>query len=122
MLKNIQIYDDKIMKDGERYRIPIHLMDSLQRSVVADASKRTATARHSPGSVALTGADRQTRATMYQAADAKLSSRWKNPPALDAPQPVKDVRPTPAPATDMAARYQAVDKKLTERWRNGGAA
>jgi hypothetical protein len=85
--------EDKIVRDGERVRVPLWLMDSLQRSVrahaVQDGFGKPAGQR--PGFVYVAGLDNAPCRDAYEGYEQFLSDAWKadnagatgneNPPA-----------------------------------------
>lgn len=103
-------HDETTLKDGQSMRVPMFLMDSLSRVVVADTAP---TVGHKPSSLAITDTERTRREEMYARRDQKMTDAWKNPSPLDPSQTKKAV--TPAPSAD---RYAARDARLEAAWRS----
>ena len=111
MTKLNELEDDKdVLKDGQSMRVPMFMMDSLSRVVVADTAS---TVGHKPGSLPITDADRASREEIYARRDQKMTDAWKNPSPLDPSQSKKAI--TPAPSAD---RYAARDARLEAAWRS----
>jgi hypothetical protein len=99
--------EDNLVKDGGSIRVPLFTMDAVQRVV---AARKPSASGHKPGSLPVTDAERTTRAALYDAADKRLSDRWKNPPPV--------VTTKAQPTTDLAQAYARRDKALSDRWRS----
>ena len=102
--------EDSVIKDGQTLRVPMFMMDSLSRVVVADTAP---TVGHKPGSLPITDADRASHEEMYARRDQKMTDAWKTPAPLDPSQTKKAI--TPAPSAD---RYAARDARLEQAWRS----
>ena len=104
-----------IIPDGGRLRrIGMFAMDN--RTVGTARVTDGKTIGHRPGALPVSDVDRAKRVALRQAADAKLSTRWKNPPSVtteERPQVQADVQ------SDLASRYAQADQRLSERWRRG---
>jgi hypothetical protein len=94
MMNNVED-DDKILKDGERMTVHMFAMDGV--------ATRKLGAGHRPGGLPVTDADRQRRRALHDAADSKLSERWKRP----------SIKSESKPPVTMADR----DQRLSQRWR-----
>lgn len=103
---------DRKLKDGDVVTIPMMMMDGRTVDGVIDAPTN-ATQRSAPGSLAMTDAERDRRAKLYEDRDSRVCDAWKNPPALDPAQSVRTS--TPAPSAD---RYAARDARLEHAWRS----
>ena len=69
--------DDKILKDGERVRVPLTMMDSVQKSVYADALSHHASL-YKPGYRFVTDSEAKQRIDDAHAAyREELSNRWR---------------------------------------------
>lgn len=95
---------DDILKDGEAVRVPVMLMDSVQRDVSASVGI-------SPRSLPLTDTEREQRNALYDRQKKELSERWKHPNPQDAPA-VADTVVT----KDHYAAYEA---RVSSAWRGG---
>jgi hypothetical protein len=113
--------EGQILPDGGRVVVPRTIMDAAPPKAPA-ALAVTDGAQHRPGPVAVTDEERARRAASVKDASAKLSDRWKNPPAL-ATDATKAATPhQPVAAKDRDAMYAAADRRLEQRWRSAGGA
>ena len=110
----------KVLRDGEFYRVPLLLCDSLQRAIAASATVTDA-ASHRPHAVALSDADKARRVKLYQDYEASLASRWRTPPALPVELQAPAVIKQPV-STDLAKLHAESDHKLSERWKGPAKA
>ena len=84
--------DDDTLRDGERLRTPLHLMDSMQRDVRATLGPLhfdDVLDQHKPGfrrHLADNTAD--PRIAAYEAVEYADSTAWQRPPGRDADDPV----------------------------------
>lgn len=91
-----------VARDGEVVTVNLWAMDG---ATVED--RQLGAVGHRPGGLLVTDADRQRRRALHDAADFKLSERWKNPVNAD-----------PKPPVTMADKYAARDQRLSQRWRS----
>jgi hypothetical protein len=114
--------DDDELEDGQTYRIPLRLMDSLQRSVYLCDQERKAALRagvpfdfRNPRPASLSDAQRAAREARNQMID-RQSSAWRM--CHDAVEPAR--RPTSiADAQAMRrAAYDSYCSKLTSAWKH----
>jgi hypothetical protein len=119
-------YDrDDVLKDGERYRSPLLLMDAAHQEVIditrkalADSYAPSAGALHKPGTIVADGIEAELAATEREVRrdlrlDA-LSNAWRNPPAQEA-------QATPGPVADREAAAAARDARLENAWKGTAA-
>ena len=120
--------DKRVLKDGESLRVNVMLMDGVRREIAgATTSLRNfdgTPAGHKPGYVTTSDAERERRAALYAAHDAKVSSAWQQPAPSQADHSSKSGRsaqgdpPSRAANNDRAAAYAADDKRISEAWRS----
>lgn len=121
-MQKIEDDDDQIARDGQTIRVPLMLMDSVQKAV-ASSTVTNDGAGHRPGYAVITDAMVKDRLKLYDAYIARVTSAWKNPPAVLANATDGKAPPPHKPATDDRAKLcDAYDKKLSERWRGTVAA
>jgi hypothetical protein len=127
MTKHTEVYDaagnpitGTIMPDGGRVFVRMTMMDAAPADL-PDAARRSLadsnadTARHAPGGIALSDADRDTREKLLDARDKRVADAWRNPPPEDQPGA------QPAPTADAEARYAARDARLEQAWKGAAA-
>lgn len=119
-------YDrDGILKDGERYRRPMTLMDAEQqdvaaitRAALASAYPSPSGALHRPGTVIGDGVQAEIAATERDVRRNlrldELSTAWKNPPP-------EEVQKDNAPVADVEAAAAARDQRLQDAWKGPAA-
>jgi hypothetical protein len=102
--------NDDVVRDGSVLRVPLMLMDTVQRAVVSDSF-----VGHRPGSLPLTDGERDRRVAVYGNYEKALVSRWKNPSpnAVALGDQVLASRTTDA----GVAAYSAYEHRLTNAWR-----
>lgn len=127
MTKHTEVYDaegnpisDTIMRDGGRVFVRMTMMDAAPAIIteatrMALADSNPDTARHAPGSVAISDADRDAKEKLLGARDQRLADAWRNPPPEDQPSA------QPAPTADSEARYAARDARLEQAWKGAAA-
>lgn len=98
--------DDKVAKDRAVVRVPLVLMDSVQKQVAS----RVDASLHAPSSALLTDAQSQVRQRMYDAADKKLQDAWKAPASSIKAKP-------PSPAVSLDAARESYERRLRDAWR-----
>jgi hypothetical protein len=76
--------DDDVIRDGAVLRVPLLLMDGVQRAVAGEVN----IVGHRPGSLPLSDAEREKRKVVYDTYEQDLTSRWKS-----SPTPAKDATP-----------------------------
>lgn len=106
--------DDEVVRDGQKVRVSLTLMDSLQKAIAGNV---TVPALCRPGYVQLNDAQVADKAATYAAYNERLNNAWKAPPPL-LPQPHTDTKARAA----AADHYGQYDKKVSERWRGPKAA
>jgi hypothetical protein len=123
MTKRIENEDDDVLRDKQRVTVPLMLMDGS-----AGADQRTAALYaglgagngHRPGPAILTDEERERRAALYSARDARLADAWRNPDPnpvmLDQIEPPGDEPAPKIPGENPA--YAARDRRLENAWRN----
>lgn len=123
--------ENGILKDGKRYRIPLRMMDSLQRAVHDHAAARQAVRiidapLHQPGFVRdmRAVADRQ---AIYDEYDASVSAAWKNPPICrngfvgsQEDEPHRQGSGRDATRDDKQAAYAEYEADIANAWRGAG--
>ena len=75
-----ELQDGEIVKDGERIRVELTFMDSMQRLIVQDSMTPPAP-MHRPGHVRVADADYDQRQNALYDRDEKLSNAWRDPDA-----------------------------------------
>jgi hypothetical protein len=103
--------DDGIVPDGCGVRVPIFLMDSMQRDVAANlqvVDAWGAEAGHRPGYV-FNGPNKSTEArdAAYDDSVKRLNDAWRNP-SVDTPPPV---------SVTESADYQGYKDQLSNAWK-----
>jgi hypothetical protein len=121
--ENARRYDrDGVLKDGERYRAPMLLMDAAHQEVIDITRKAlaepSAGALHKPGTIVADGIDAELAATEREVRrdlrlDA-LSNAWRNPPAQEA-------QAKPSPVADREAAALQRDARLENAWKGTAA-
>jgi hypothetical protein len=106
-----KIEEDRPLRDGERIKVGVLLMDSASPDIAAITRQAMADA----GDGRMTDDANAAREQIYHDRDDRLSNAWRNPPAQDAPAAT-----TPATATvaDVEAALAQRDQRLTDAWRN----
>ncbi len=120
-LKDDELENTRIVKDGEVLRVPMTLMDGMraeQRATMMLADQITRNVQPSPSSsqrtMPLSDAERDRREKLYDDKDKKLSDAWRDPPAIDPAQVAKASVSSP----QIADIYAARDRKLEDAWRS----
>jgi hypothetical protein len=108
--------EGRILKDGERLRVPMLLMDSLQRDI---ANNTRPAILHRPGPLPIT--DAHARQKRCEARDARLADAWRTgtPDAANeggANEGGAAPRPNNGPDAPTTARI-ARDARLEQAWR-----
>ena len=85
--------DDRVLKDGERFRVPMYMLDQQQREAAMRSPMTT---------------DQERRIAQIETYNKRVSDAWKNPTTPP---------PTAKAATNVYASY---DANIQERWK--GAA
>lgn len=97
----IEVDDDGIMQqDGESLRVPIMLMDNMQRSIATHLADSTPDAQ------------RDRLLSAYEARDARTANAWRDP------APVARVEDRQPPSGDSIAAYERRDQRLRDAWRH----
>jgi hypothetical protein len=95
---------DDVLRDGERLRVPLLLMDGAARARPARRgvrplpiidSRQLATARHRPGSIPLTDAARDRHETLIRDRDLRLSQNWRTLGGVGGYRSLRDDWPWP---------------------------
>lgn len=111
--------ENYVVKDGESVRVPLSMMDSVQRDIMQHALTPREPMR-APGYVQISDGDYDERERRFFDHKQRLSDAWKHAPALDASrQAAKPYVPSalnPADARDAALDKR--DAELTEAWRH----
>jgi hypothetical protein len=116
-----------VMRDGEIYRVPLHLMDGVPREMaeatnaaLADANLGVIDTRaNQPHCAPQSDADRERRQQLYADAEQRLTERWKNPTPLAA-DVAKPTAPQPTGDATQDA-YQRYDAAIQRRYLAGKA-
>jgi hypothetical protein len=125
---NYQDDEEAAVRDGRYVRVPMVLMDSLQRAVAGASpfardglTVRDAyggTPGHKPGYCFAGDKKAEQRLSdAYAEYDRQLVDRWRNPSTATASADGKP--PAPAAMSDAERReaaYRLYDQQLTERW------
>jgi hypothetical protein len=123
MTKQLRRHDDddddvSILKDGERMRIPLRMMDSLQRDVaqhfarVTDGRGDSALGLHKSGYHLNDAARRDL--SVYDQYDAAAAAAWQGTPTGFSSGELVGQRE----GDTMDKTYIAYDSELAEAWRN----
>jgi hypothetical protein len=98
--------DDRIVRDGERVRVPLMLMDELQRSVQANRlhDGMGNGAGHKPGFVFTAGRDEAPSRTAHDEYVTDTADAWRST-TVAVPQPTNDA-------------YAAYVAQLSGAWRS----
>lgn len=125
MTTNTKIDDnDEIARDGQVVRVPMMLLDSIQRSVAAGTTIID-TAGHRPGSLVMTDADKQKRSALYDSHDATLSGAWKIPP-IPISSPTENVgqvvKLNPQAMATRELALASYEQRVASAWKNGATA
>jgi hypothetical protein len=127
MTKHTEIYDaagnpitGTIMPDGGRVFVRMTMMDAApatfteaSRSAFADSSPDTA--RHAPGGLSITDADRDAKEKLLDARDKRVADAWRNPPDPETKDAVA------APTVDLDALHARRNKRLEDSWKGAAA-
>lgn len=119
------IVEGGIVPDGGKMRVPHLLMDAAPAASIDAARKALAdstpdTARHSPGGLALSDADLDSKARALDARDKRVSEMWKHPPAT--PDVKKDAATIPAVTdADLDALHARRNARLEGSWKGAAA-
>lgn len=92
-------------------RVPAYMTDG-RRFITASKPPQI----HRPGSLPMTDAQRQERASPYLAHCQRLSEAWKTPIQVPTETPGDPLRASETPTTADPARKQR-DQRLTDAWR-----
>jgi hypothetical protein len=126
MTKHTEIYDAAgnlitadVMPDGGSLKVKMMLMDAAPANFTDTARRafgdsKQDTARHAPGSLALSDADLDAREKVLDARDKRIADAWRNPPAVEVKQDAA------APTVDLDAVHAARNARLANAWK--GAA
>jgi hypothetical protein len=116
------ITEDRPLRDGERVRVPVVLMDSaspdiaeITRRALADAGDGPL---HRPGPARIADAANVTREVLYGDRCDRLSDAWRTPPVQDAPAAIT---PASATAADVDAVWALRNKRLEDAWKGAAA-
>lgn len=131
-------FDEKgILKDGRRFRVPMHMADSVQREIAAHARRQsqirdgsgTTIGLHRPGFRLPSGKAgdniRVARAVMYEIRDEALSQQYQNPVRKSAQgdngdrSTGRNAGPDKRDSNDVEAAYRAYDQYVSNAWRGG---
>jgi hypothetical protein len=119
-------YDrEGVLKDGERYRAPLLLMDAahqdfidITRNALADSYTPSAGVLHKPGTIVADGIEAELAAVEREVRRNlrldQLSDAWRNPPAQEAAA-------KPGPVADREAAASARDARLQNAWKGAAA-
>jgi hypothetical protein len=117
-----KIDEDRPLRDGERVKVGVLLMDhappdlaEISRLALADAGDGPL---HRPGPARISDAATITREGLYGDRCDRLSDAWRTPPAQDAPAPIT---PASATAADVDAARALRDKRLEDAWKGAAA-
>lgn len=118
---NGNVIDDDVrtLKDGQRLRVNVILMDhataftDAERAAILDGARPIVTdrGRHSPGGMIISDADRDAKEKILEARDKRLTSAWANPPAV-----ANRIKPTAPAALDSEAAALRRDARLRSAW------
>jgi hypothetical protein len=122
MTKHTQVYDaegnpisDTIMPDGGRVFVRMTMMDAASPNITEAARTALAdTARHAPGSLSITDADRDAKEKLLDARDKRVADAWRNPPDPE----IKDAA---APTADLDALHAQRNRRLEDSWKGAAA-
>ena len=118
------------LRDGERLRTPLHLMDAMQRDVarhaarITDAMGDSGLALRKPGFRVSDAFQRDL--SIYDQYDEEVSRLWENPPpgaGSSGPRGEREGDSVYVPdrshqdAMTMDEVYQAYDLEISQRWR-----
>jgi hypothetical protein len=108
-----------VMPDGGSMKVKMTLMDAAPANFIDTARRAFAdsapdTARHAPGSLALSDADLDAREKVLDARDKRIADAWRNPPAVEVKQDAA------VPTVDLDALHAARNARLADAWK--GAA
>jgi hypothetical protein len=119
-------YDrEGVLKDGERYRPPLLLMDAAHQDVIdvtrkalAESFAPSAGALHKPGTIVADGIEAELAATEREVRRElrldQLSNAWRNAPAQEA-------EAKPGPVADREAAALQRDARLENAWKGAAA-
>jgi hypothetical protein len=112
--------DSYILKDGESIRVPLNMMDSVQRVVLQDSLTPTEP-RSAPGYIQMADSEYEDRELRHFDRKQRLSDAWKQtPPLAPAINPVKSADNQPPLMNEAEAAYDRRNAAL-ERAYLGGA-
>lgn len=109
-----------IVKDGESIRVPLNMLDSVQRDIMQHALTPRGPMR-APGFVQVSDSDYESREQRFLDHKQRLSDAWKHPPALNPsdgtvkPEAAKQ----PTVASDADTAYERRNAALELAWRGG---
>ena len=101
--------EDTILKNGQRHRIPLILMDGQQRTVAAAHTPADALILHRPGYAPISAEQQEQRRQLQARYEADVTSRWQSPSTF------QNERTEGAPNKLQA--YRAYQERLTSAWR-----
>jgi hypothetical protein len=117
-----KLADGRIVKDGEKLRVPLIMADgavvdieAFTKAAMADDAAQPQAAMHRPGSLPILASDRAARDKALNARDKRLVDAWKHPPALQGA--VSDATQRTTPAGGSAADRR--DARLRDAWKMG---
>lgn len=113
--------EEELLRDGETRRIPLLLMDAVQRSVAADPERRDngnlqiidafgQLAGHAPG-YCFANVPGDTRPQAYRQYVDHLSDAWKQPSQMAA-------APAPGRSSSSGSAREEYIKQIGNAWRN----
>jgi len=121
--------DDSILRDGESLRVPLHMMDAVQRSVAQHLHDGHGNRPgHRPG-FAMSDANDDARQRAYDEYRRDIENAWRSSGAEGTPD---ELQRDALPARDdmaldelqcdhqrrMSCEYQAYDSWIEHQWRN----
>jgi hypothetical protein len=98
---------DKILSDGERLTVRMHMMDNLQIGVAGTA---VAAQAHKPGSLPLSDEDIKRRSSSQESYETAISHRWRDPQPAGAE--------SSEPRQNHIDAYASYEMRLTSAWRH----
>ena len=105
--------DDRVLRDGERLTVRMHLMDGVQRAVT-ESAVRTDAVGHRPGSLPMTDAERERRASALPR-PRRETQRAVEDSAADGQRDSRNGTRRATPDWTHTARYQ---QQVTDAWRH----
>ena len=118
--------DDLILRNGERMRVPLTMMDALQRDVaqhfarITDGAGDSGLGLHRPGYRLSSTVTRDH--SHYDQYEAEVQNAWKNPHATGenegAPSRLKSKDAMPI-SDDRERAYSEYQNRIENAWRDG---